>query len=580
MAATVVSPGSVQIPHGGLLCELIPQDEALVSDLKQEAKALKKLRLTQRQVCDLELLLNGGFSPLRGFLNKDDYESVVESMRLKSGHLWPMPITLDVTAEKFRELSKGQRVALLDPKEGIPLAILTIESLWKPDKVKEAVHVFGANDQAHPAVWYLFNKAGDYYVGGSVEGIQLPPHYDFVDLRKTPREIRADMAAKSWNRMVAFQTRNPMHRSHKEITALAARESGCNLLIHPVVGMTKPGDVDHYTRVRCYKEMMKHYPEGLAVLALLPLAMRMAGPKEAVWHSIIRKNYGATHFIVGRDHAGPGNNSKGELFYGVYDAQDLVKKHAQELGMTIMDFRMVVYVEDKKEYFQEDQVPAGKRVLNISGTELRRRLYKGMDIPDWFSFPEVVKILRETYPPRTDQGFTLFFTGLSSSGKSTIAYALQSALLQRGGRTVSVLSGKKIRGLLSSELGFSRTDRDLNMRRIGYVASEITKSGGVAILTAISPYEEGRRICREMISRHGGFFEIYLSTPLEVCEERDRKGLYAKARRGLITDFTGVNDPYEPPKNPEVVIDTSQVSVADAVDTIIDALMDEGYLGE
>jgi sulfate adenylyltransferase len=306
----------------------------------------------------------------------------------------------------------------------------------------------------------------------------------------------------------------------------------------------------------------------------------MAGPKEAVWHAIIRKNYGATHFIVGRDHAGPGNNSKGELFYGVYDAQDLVKKHAQELGMTIMDFRMVVYVEDKKEYFQEDQVPAGKRVLNISGTELRRRLYKGMDIPDWFSFPEVVKILRETYPPRTDQGFTLFFTGLSSSGKSTIAYALQSALLQRGGRTVSVLSGKKIRGLLSSELGFSRTDRDLNMRRIGYVASEITKSGGVAILTAISPYEEGRRICREMISRHGGFFEIYLSTPLEVCEERDRKGLYAKARRGLITDFTGVNDPYEPPKNPEVVIDTSQVSVADAVDTIIDALVDEGYLGE
>ncbi|ELR16825.1 sulfate adenylyltransferase [Acanthamoeba castellanii str. Neff] len=566
MAATTAVVA--QAPHGGRLCELIPDDQALVAELTQEAKMLKKLRLSQRQVCDLELLLNGGFSPLRGFLNKEDYDSVVDGMRLKSGLLWPMPVTLDVTAEKYRELAKGQRVALLDPKEGIPLAILTVESLWKPDKVKEAVQVFGANDQAHPAVWYLFNKAGDYYVGGSIEGIQLPPHYDFVELRQTPKEIRASMAAKSWSRMVAFQTRNPMHRSHKEITVLAARESGCNLLIHPVVGMTKPGDVDHYTRVRCYKEMMKHYPDGLASLSLLPLAMRMAGPREALWHAIIRKNYGATHFIVGRDHAGPGNNSKGELFYGVYDAQELVKKHQEELGVTIMDFRM------------EDQVPSGSQVLNISGTELRRRLYKGMDIPDWFSFPEVVKILRETYPPRVQQGFTLFFTGLSSSGKSTIAHALQSALLQRGGRTVSVLSGKKIRGLLSSELGFSRTDRDLNMRRIGYVASEITKSGGVAVLTAISPYEEGRRTCRDMVSRHGGFFEIYISTPLEVCEERDRKGLYAKARRGLITDFTGVNDPYEPPKSPEITIDASRVSVTNAVQTIIAALEEEGYLAQ
>jgi len=489
--------------------------------------------------------------------------------------LWPH---LFLGAPQFRELSKGQRIALLDPKEGIPLAILTIESMWKPDKIKEAIQVFGANDQAHPAVWYLFNKAGDYYVGGAVEGIQIPPHYDFVDLRQTPQQIRSEMSSKGWSRMVAFQTRNPMHRSHKEITVLAAKEAECNLLIHPVVGMTKPGDVDHYTRVRCYQEMMGYYPDGMAILSLLPLAMRMAGPREALWHAIIRKNYGATHFIVGRDHAGPGNNSKGELFYGVYDAQELVKNHEAELGVTIMDFRMVVYVEDTKEYHQEDQVPTGSNVLNISGTELRRRLYKGLDIPDWFSFPGVVKILRETYPPRFKQGFTLFFTGLSSSGKSTIAYALQSALLQRGGRTVSVLSGKKIRGLLSSELGFSRADRDLNMKRIGYVASEVTKSGGVAILTAISPYEEGRQMCREMVSRHGGFFEVYLSTPLDVCEGRDRKGLYAKARQGLITDFTGVNDPYEPPKNPEITIDTSEITVATAVQTILSVLIREGYL--
>jgi sulfate adenylyltransferase len=308
--------------------------------------------------------------------------------------------------------------------------------------------------------------------------------------------------------------------------------------------------------------------------------MRMAGPREAVWHAIIRKNYGATHFIVGRDHAGPGNNSQGQLFYGVYDAQELVRQHEQELGITIMDFKMVVYVQQRESYFQENEVPEGCTVLNISGTELRRRLFRGMEIPEWFTFPEVVSILRQTYPPRHKQGFTLFFTGLSSSGKSTIARAVQSALLEEGSRTVTVLSGKKIRGLLSSELGYSKDDRDLNIRRIGFVASEISKSGGVALSTAIAPYESARETCREMISKHGGFVEVYLSTPLEVCEQRDRKGLYAKARKGMIINFTGVNDPYEPPKRPELTIDTSQVSVASAVKMIMDHLVEQGYLAK
>lgn len=369
-----------------------------------------------------------------------------------------------------------------------------------------------------------------------------------------------------------------MHRSHREITVLASREAEANLLIHPVVGMTKPGDVDHYTRVRCYKEMMRHYPEGLAMLSLLPLAMRMAGPKEAVWHAIIRKNYGATHFIVGRDHAGPGNNSQGQLFYGVYDAQELVRKYADEIGIKIMDFKMVVYVKERQSYFQEDQVPEGCSVLNISGTELRRLLYKGLEIPEWFTFPEVVSILRQTYPPRSKQGFTLFFTGLASSGKSTIARGVQSALLEEGSRTVSVLSGKKIRGLLSSELGYSKEDRDLNVKRIGLVASEISKAGGVAISTAIAPYIDARQTCRDMVCKNGGFVEIYLSTPLEVCEQRDRKGIYAKARKGMITNFTGVNDPYEPPKRPELTIDTSQVTVPAAVKQIVQYLVTEGYV--
>ena len=459
------------------------------------------------------------------------------------------------------------------------IGVLTVESIYKPDKTREADLVFGSPDDIlHPAVHYLFNTAGDFYIGGSVQGIQLPPYYDFTDLRRTPAELRAKFNKNLYPRIVAFQTRNPMHRSHRELTVLAAKEANANILIHPVVGMTKPGDVDHYTRVRCYKEILKTYPKGLAMLSLLPLAMRMAGPKEAVWHAIIRKNYGCTHFIVGRDHAGPGNNRDGKPFYDPYAAQKLIQEHAEEIGITPLLYHQLSYVEELNEYLPSDSVPAGLRVLDISGTELRRRLFKGIEIPAWFSYPEVVKILRQTHPPRARQGFTIFFTGLSGSGKSTIANAIRIALLEEGSRTVTLLDGDYVRQHLSSELGFTKEHRDLNIKRISYVASEITKAGGVAVCAAIAPYINTRDYARKLITQYGGFVEVHVSTTLEACEARDRKGLYHKARQGLIKGFTGIDDPYEAPENPEVVMDTSLISVKQAAREIIRYLEQEGYL--
>jgi len=424
----------------------------------------------------------------------------------------------------------------------------------------------------------LFHSAGEVYVGGEVRGLQLPVHYDFTEIRFTPVELRQKFIDQCYQRVVGFQTRNPMHRSHRELTLLAAKDARANVLIHPVVGMTKPGDVDHYTRVRVYLEVLKTYPKGMASLALLPLAMRMGGPREAVWHAIIRKNYGCTHFIVGRDHAGPGNNKDGKPFYGAYDAQELLNKHKEEIGISVLTYQMVVYVEDLGEYRTLDQVPEGSRQMNISGTELRRRLYKGTDIPEWFSYPQVVDILRQTYRPRIKQGFTLFFTGLSGAGKSTIANAARIALLQEGSRTVTLLDGDYVRQHLSTELGFSKEHRDLNIKRIAYVASEITKAGGIAVCAAIAPYRGPREYARDIIGKHGGFFEIHVSTPIEVCENRDRKGLYRKARQGLIKGFTGVDDPYEEPLNPEISINSANVSVKQAISEIMLALQQEGFI--
>lgn len=523
--------------------------------LKHEAAQLVSWDLTPRQVCDLELLMNGGFNPLKGFLSEEDYDGVVENMRLADGSLWPMPITLDVSQDFADKIEPGQDIALRDP-EGVILATMTVTDRWTPDKAREAEKVFGADDLAHPAVNYLHNTAGPVYLGGPVTGIQQPVHYDFRARRDTPNELRAFFRKLGWRRVVAFQTRNPLHRAHQELTFRAAREVQANLLIHPVVGLTKPGDVDHFTRVRCYEAVLDKYPAATTTMSLLNLAMRMAGPREAVWHGIVRRNHGATHFIVGRDHAGPGKNSQGEDFYGPYDAQEMFREYEDEIGVEMVPFKHMVYVQERAQYEPADEVEEGATVLNISGTELRRRLREGLEIPEWFSFPEVVEELRHRYPPRAKQGFTVFFTGFSGSGKSTIANALMVKLMEMGGRPVTLLDGDIVRKNLSSELGFSKEHRDLNIRRIGYVASEITKNGGIAICAPIAPYGTTRRAVREEIEQYGAFVEVHVATSLEECERRDRKGLYKLAREGKIKEFTGISDPYDVPENPEVRVET------------------------
>ena len=568
--------GAFKEPHGGELKDLYLDADAAEAE-KQAAQEYASWDLTERQLCDIELLLNGAFSPLEGFLNQADYDAVVDGMRLVNGVLWPMPITLDVSEDFAKGLSSGDKLALRD-LEGVIVATLEVGDIWTPDKAKEAQGVFGTTDEKHPAVNYLNNMAHPVYVGGTLTGVEAPTHYDFKHLRESPAEVRARFKKLGWRKVVAFQTRNPMHRAHQEISHLAAREVEANLLIHPVVGLTKPGDVDHYTRVRCYEHILKHYPEQTTSLSLLPLAMRMGGPREALWHAIIRKNYGCTHIIICRDHAGPGQDSQGQDFYGPYDAQELLKEHAEELDISMVPFRMMVFAENKAQYIPIDEATDEDKILNISGTELRRRLQEGLDIPDWFSFPDVVAELRRTHPPRDQQGFTVFFTGLSGSGKSTIANALMSKLMEIGGRRITLLDGDIVRKNLSSELGFSKEHRDLNIQRIGFVASEITKNGGIAICAPIAPYTHTRRAVRELIEPLGGFIEIHVATSLEECEKRDRKGLYALARAGKIKEFTGISDPYETPENAEMVIDTVGISPDLAAHRILVKLESLGFI--
>ena len=562
---------------------LVPVPELYVSydsaqKIKMEAVELVSWDLTPRQICDLELLMNGGFNPLKGFLSQADYNCVVENMRLADDALWPIPITLDVSQGFADSVELGQDIALRD-QEGVILATITVTDSWLPNKAREAEMVFGSDDLAHPAVNYLHNQAGAVYLGGPVTGIQQPVHYDFRGRRDTPNELRAYFHKMGWRRVVAFQTRNPLHRAHQELTFRAAKEAQANLLIHPVVGMTKPGDIDHFTRVRCYEAVLDQYPSSTTAMSLLNLAMRMAGPREAVWHGLIRANHGCTHFIVGRDHAGPGKNSVGEDFYGPYDAQELFRSFESEIGVEMVDFKHMVYVQERAQYEPADEVEKGFTVLNISGTELRRRLSEGLEIPEWFSFPQVVSELRKSRPPRDKQGFTVFFTGFSGSGKSTIANALMIKLMEMGGRPVTLLDGDIVRKNLSSELGFSKEHRDLNIRRIGYVASEITKNGGIAICAPIAPYSTTRHAVREDVEAFGAFVEVHVATSIDECERRDRKGLYKLARAGKIKEFTGISDPYDVPKTPELRLETEYVEVDNCAHQVLLKLESMGLIG-
>jgi len=563
-------------PYGGALLDLVT-DQERASELRRASARWPSWDLTDRQLCDLELLANGGFSPLDGFMGEKDHASVCETMRLADGTLWPIPITLDVHPELAGRLDTGSMLALRDP-EGALLAALEVREVFRPDRAWEAEAVYGTASAEHPGVAEVLGLGDRWCVAGRLEVVVPPAHHDFQALRRSPAELRREFAELGWDRVVAFQTRNPIHRAHHELTLRAGLAAGAKLLVHPVVGRTRQGDVDHYTRVRGYQAVMPRYPAGTARLALLPLAMRMAGPREAVWHAIIRRNHGCSHLVVGRDHAGPGADARGRPFYDPYAAQELVGELEHELGIGMVPFQATAYVPDLDAYLPEDEVPGGTRVLAVSGTEVRRRLAAGEDLPGWFTFPEVAAELRRSYPARRDQGVVVFLCGLSGAGKSAIANALAARLQELGGRAVTLLDGDLVRRLLSSELGFSKEHRDLNVRRIAFVAAAVARSGGAAICAQIAPYDAARRQARAMVEPCGGFVLVHVATPLEVCEARDHKGLYAKARAGVIGGFTGISDPFERPTDAEVVVDTSGLTVGDAVDVVIDHLREAGYL--
>ncbi|KAH7157875.1 hypothetical protein B0J13DRAFT_581858 [Dactylonectria estremocensis] len=542
-------------PNGGILKDLFARDLPRQAELRAESETLPALVLTERHLCDLELILNGGFSPIEGFLNEKDYNGVVETNRLADGALLGMPINLDVDQETIDKLSikPGARITLRDFRDDRNLAIFTVEDVYRPDKVKEAKLVFGSDDDTHPGIKHLFSTAKEFYVGGKLEAVDRLEHYDFLDLRFTPSELRAHFNKLGWKKVVAFQTRNPMHRAHRELTVRAARSQQANVLIQPVVGLTKPGDIDHFTRVRVYKALLPRYPNGMAALALLPSPCAWA-------------NHGATHFIVGRDHAGPGKNKNGKDHYGPYDAQHLVQQFQEELGIKMVEFQEMIYLPDRDEYQPANEIPEGTRTLNISGTELRNRLRTGKEIPAWFSYPEVVKVLREQNPLPAQKGFTVFMTGFQNSGKDQIARALQVTLMQGGGRPVSMLLGENVRHELSSELGYTRQDRDINIGRIAFVASELTKAGAAVIAAPIAPFNAARKQARELIEKSGPFFLT------------DRRGIYAAARKGEIKGFTGVDDPYETPVKPDLTVDLEKQDVRSIVHEIVLLLESQGLL--
>jgi len=560
-------------PYGGKLVNLVETGEAREA-LIQQASHYPSIQISSRALHDLELLAVGAYSPLDRFMGKDDYQRVLTEMRLADGTLFPMPITL--TIEKEDLPTRAEWIAIRDSRLYL-IAVMHIEEVFTWDPVREARLVLGSTDHRHPLVSEM-DRWGDLCISGELRVLNMPTYHDFVEIRRTPAEVRALLEQNGHKNVVAFQTRNPMHRIHEELTKRAAAEIGGSLLIHPVVGMTKPGDVDHYTRVRVYKALLEHYyDQENTVLSLLPLAMRMAGPREAVWHAIIRRNYGANHFIVGRDHAGPGNDSSGEPFYGPYEAQQMMKQYEDEIGVKMVPFQLLVYLPDEDRYIEADNIPKGAKVAAISGSQVRDDyLATGILLPEWFTRAETAEILAQVHPPKNKQGVCLWFTGLSGCGKSTIAEALMPMLMEHG-RRATVLDGDVVRTHLSKGLGFSKEDRDTNILRIGFVAGEITKHNGTAVCAAISPYRHTRNEARKMAGKDH-FIEIFVNTPLEVCEERDVKGLYAMARRGEIKGFTGIDDPYEEPIAPEIILNTVDSTPEENARLIIADLMKRGFI--
>lgn len=548
-----------------------------VEDLRLKAQEYATLDLNARQLSDLELLLNRAYYPLTGFMRQEDYDNVVEQMRLADGTVWPIPVYLDVPESFARTIEPGQVLALRD-QEGFMLATMTVEDIWQPDKKKEAEMVYGTDDATlHPGVQELYEHVHNWYISGSVEGISLPIHYDFRDLRLTPSETHRRFTQYGWRRILGFHTEEYLHCAHREMVLAAARDIGASIFLHPVVGLENPGSLDHYTHVRCYQQFVTKFPSNMILLGLTPLAERWAGPREALLHAIVRKNFGCSHFMVADDHSDPFARNGCDLFYPLNAAQKLVDLYSSETKISMVPQERMGYLEEKAQYVFLKDV-GEEEVKSISSPELRRRLEWGLDIPEWFSYPEVVEELRKAFPPRSKQGFTIFLTGLSGSGKSTIAQVLLVKFMEMRDRPVTLLDGDIVRKNLSSELTYSKEHRNLNVTRIGFVASEITKNGGIALCAPIAPYEESRHANRNLISRYGGYVEVYVSTPLEVCEQRDRKGLYAKARAGKIKGVTGVSDPYIPPANADLTIDTSTMTPAEAAQEILLYLEEQGYI--
>lgn len=563
-------------PHGGVLVDLYLSEKEAETEL-QKASDYPVWILNERQLCDLDLMVDGAFSPLKGFMTASEFKSVCEGLRLPSGEIWPIPICLDVSEEFGEPLRTGQRLALQNPN-GILLATMDVENIFRPDRQREAIDVYGTDSTDHPGVDYLLNKSGPIYVGGRVRALEPQTHFDFKLLRDVPSELRGRFRKLGARKVVAFNTRSPMNRAHQELTFRAARETQAHLLIQPTVGTTAPGDINHYSRVRCYQHVIDQFPTQSTSLSLLNLAMRLAGPREAILHAIVHKNYGCTHFIVGRDHASPGNDSSGKPFYTPYAAQELFKQHEEAIGVTMLPYKMMVYLDNKAKYALEDEIQPEDRVMNISDTELRRRLREGEDVPEWFANPQVVEELRSSYPQRTKQGFSILLTGLSSSGKSVLATALVAKLLERGGRHVTLLDAADLRNTISADLSFTREDREMSLQRVTHTAKEITRNGGIAVCVAIAPYEDSRIEMKSQIEEVGEFVEVYVSTPLAACEERDIKGLYRSARSGQTVLFTGISDPYEEPQNADMSIDMSEQILDIAAHGIVTRLEEKGLI--
>lgn len=558
--------------HGELVNRLLPQADIdkWMSDLPQLS-----LTLSQRQLCDVECILCGAFSPLTGFMSEQDYRRCVHEMRLVNDVIWPIPIVLDISLDMARSINDESHLLLRD-NEGFAIAVLEISDQWRPNKAEEAKLIYETDSSLHPGVHYLKHETHDIYLGGKIYGLHAPHHYDFPHLRHTPQQLREEFSKRNWSKVIAFQTRNPMHKAHFSLSLGSAKAAQANLLIHPVIGQTIANDIDPFTRVRCYEKILPYYPEQTTLLSLCPIAMRMAGPREAIWHAIIRRNYGCSHIIIGRDHAGV--KIEGKNVYAE-DAAQLAYQQVQEnIGVEAINCEPMVCVSSTKTYLPISQVSKPEEILSLSGTELRQHLIDGVDIPEWYSHPEIIEELKKAIPAKSSQGFTLFFTGLPSSGKSTLAKAMSIKLNEVGGRNVTLIDGDVIRNLISSELGFSKADRELNLKRICYIAKEVTKHHGIAICSAIAPYMATRQKIRRTVNSVGGYIQIYVSTPLEVCEQRDGKGLYRQARKGILQNFTGISDPYEVPQHTELTFDMSAMETEDAVQEILLYLESQGYI--